>query len=353
MTARERVWARLREGGLVEGPLPAQSATSAPWFVSLLLGLCGWFAALFLLAFVAVGLTPVLTQPLACLVLGGIVLAAAYGLLRRQLNVFLDNLALAISLAGQALVLWAGLHWLESESAALWWAFALWQLALTVIMPNDIHRVFSAFAAASCVAAGLALLGWGGVYAPLALALTATLWLKALTATQDIQRVRMPAWGLTGALLAAQGLAHVFGAPTSPLALSTSQLWASWQGELLCLLVMLGVWFVLLQRAALDWRRPGVVLSLVGLFLIGLACVPAPGLCSAITLVLLGFALANRLLLGVGVLALLLFASRYYYLLDLTLLEKSGVLLLVAVLMLSVRLLLRHLSAGAPEPDHV
>ena len=54
-------------------------------------------------------------------------------------------------------------------------------------------------------------------------------------------------------------------------------------------------------------------------------------------IVVLGFANGNRVLTGLGITALLFYVSAYYYLLEETLLFKSGVLLATGIVLLATR----------------
>jgi uncharacterized membrane protein len=80
---------------------------------------------------------------------------------------------------------------------------------------------------------------------------------------------------------------------------------------------------------------------------VGLLGLGAPGLASALLILLLGFAAGNRVLLGLGILSLLGFVGHFYYSLHLTLLEKSGLLAVTGLCLLAGHVLLRR---GVPSP---
>src|SRR5688572_29235181 len=69
MSATE-IWARLRQAGLVQGELPEQEGARSPWFVRAMLGIAGWFGALFLLLFVGFGLSFIIKDSGAALITG-------------------------------------------------------------------------------------------------------------------------------------------------------------------------------------------------------------------------------------------------------------------------------------------
>ena len=70
---------------------------------------------------------------------------------------------------------------------------------------------------------------------------------------------------------------------------------------------------------------------------LGVLSLQANGISIGLMIILLGFAGCNRVLLGLGVYALLLYVSAYYYFLDATLLEKSLTLLVIGVVLLLTR----------------
>ena len=75
------------------------------------------------------------------------------------------------------------------------------------------------------------------------------------------------------------------------------------------------------------------------------------GLTAGMVIMLLGFAGA-RVLLGLDIVSLLFYLSSYYYLLDATLLVKSGTLLLVGVVLLLVCWLLVTFIPADGEEKH-
>src|SRR5512134_868973 len=103
MLPGDAAWRALREAGLVRGDPPAVPLES-PWYVRLMLGMAGWIAALFLLGFVAAGLTWIIRSEAACIVTGLLGSGAAWLLLRKLgHNDFAAQFALAVSFAGQGL----------------------------------------------------------------------------------------------------------------------------------------------------------------------------------------------------------------------------------------------------------
>ena len=90
-------------------------------------------------------------------------------------------------------------------------------------------------------------------------------------------------------------------------------------------------------------------LASIGSLLLGL--ISAPGILLAIALMVFGYARHERLLLAMGAVLIPVFLFFYYYHLDTTLLQKSGVLVGSGALLLAGRFYLRHRGwdrSGAP-----
>jgi len=130
--------------------MPNSKNNDRPLAISLLLGASGWIAGLFMLAFVAALFRPDSTAQAAFC--GITLLVAAWGLFKVDgdgAQVFVAQLALALSIAGQCLVLYAmsgDAHGIEPIANA---ALVL-QVALALVMPNRLHRTLSTLFA--CIA---------------------------------------------------------------------------------------------------------------------------------------------------------------------------------------------------------
>lgn len=129
------------------------------------------------------------------------------------------------------------------------------------------------------------------------------------------------AWGLIGLT---QLLAWMTPAPT------LFWLSDSWHPVLTVLWLACAVLPVLLLTVFL-WRQQAMSNALrfgapMVLAVASLGWIGAPGIAMALAWIILGYGLAQRSLLGFGVLALLAYLARFYYLLDSSLLQKSWIL---------------------------
>ena len=142
--AANELTASMRAQGVIpaDAPSPPQDSSDRPWFVSLLQGVAGWLAGIFLLIFVGLVFKPESSPVIFGL--GAFLLAAAWFMyLADRHGAFLDQLALAISIAGQIAVAGSVLkdHFtgLSLSVTAL-----VVQIFVLLIMPNKLARTLAA-----------------------------------------------------------------------------------------------------------------------------------------------------------------------------------------------------------------
>lgn len=348
----QALWESLSEAGQVSGDYPAQDAPS-PWYIKLLLACSGWLAAVFLLGFFALGLEDLLRNETVALVIGAALLVGSWLLLRAQaVNLFASHLALAMSLAGQALMLWPMPEWLGEGSSRFWLALMLLQAALAWLMPDFLHRVFSAAVAAGSLVMLMWLQRWYPLPVPLLLFFASWLWLHEFDYPRQLPRIVPIAYGITLGLL----LVRVFWAfgmgfwTADSSGMDTTTRLPFWLGNvLLAMVIMFAVWR-LLQRHGLSWNDRHWQAAMAAALLLGVLSHELPGLSIGMTLLLLGFAARNRVLMGIAIVALLHVFSSYYYFLGVTLLVKSAILVGVGTVCLLLRwVVLRWLRQGVAD----
>ncbi|RCV90070.1 DUF4401 domain-containing protein [Billgrantia montanilacus] len=336
---------RLGQAGIVvdEGDVPP--VLEAPWFVRALQAFSGWLAALFLLGFIGMGAVFVLDSSAAAASLGLVMIAGAFALLRGSKGDFVEHLALAGSLAGQLLVAWALGAALGSVSAGFWWSLVGLQAVLALVMPSLTHRTFSAFAAS--LAFYLALTE--GVSAPslaggLVLLSLTLLWLNEFRWPAHMRQLQALGYGLLLGLLAIQVMEyHGQSLLLGRYDYGTGLVWLEpWVGDGLATLALLLLVHHVFQRHRYAIAPSSRVAAYGAVAVLMLLSLQAHGLSQGALVVALGFAIGNRLIMGLGVMLLLLAITNYYYWLDATLLAKSVTLCLLGVLLLALRWVLRR-----------
>lgn len=329
-------WEQLKTAGLVEGELPAGGDLQSPWYIKVLLAFSGWLAAIFLIGFLAVFIDMILREPAVSLTVGAIMIAAAYGLLRIPRNEFVAHLALAISLAGQGWIVYSLAELIPNDDSSIWWLVGLFQTLLAWLMPNAIHRIFSSFVAALAFAVALALLHFPYIFSSVIFLAASWLWLNEFRYPHHLQKIHDIAYGLTFSLIVLKGTT-LFGQDLMISQYRYSEqlpLTTPWMGEIAVGLVTLLVTWQLLKRYFTDIKQRAPMIILAGMFVLCLVSLEARGITVGLTLLVLGFANNNRVLMGLGITALLFYISTYYYLLDTTLLSKSISLLAIGIVLI-------------------
>jgi hypothetical protein len=314
----------LQKNGIISAAAPGApgDTTDRPWFVSLLQGVAGWLAGIFLLVFIGLAFKPE-SSP-ALFGLGAFLLAAAWFMYYADRHgAFLDQLALAISIAGQIAV----------AAAVLKDNFSALNTSVTVVMPNKIARTLAAlFATAAWVytvrffirpdniesvfyterysgmvdmfGAWTLPVAWLLTWVPV-LALTAWLILReSQWMASSVRRLARPL--LTGLLLGLS-IGAIIAEPFTVVFLG-AEVWGR----------------------GIDW------LAIFPLLSIALALVAAYG----------AFRVRNIGLLGFAVFAAMLHLARFYYLYGTMLLWKSVIMLFVGAALLLGGVVLRDRHPG-------
>jgi hypothetical protein len=286
---------------------PAEAAEDRPWYISAVLGAAGWLAGLFALLFVGLLFEP--ETAVGFSVAGSVMLAAAFGLYAAGRSAFFDQLALALSIAGQLALTWAAVQATESAAgtAAL---VTLLQLVLLIAMPNGMAKVLAAFFACIAWALAVRFALWGETTlsdvsreVPLGLALVSWLviWAPLIAACQTLIAYEARWMAGRGRMLARAALTGLLMA----LAIAT------WASEPLGSLVF--------------WSPPGET------YVNWLVLWPLLGAGTALFAAICAYRLRNRALVGLAIAGALLHVMQFYYLLGTTLVTKSMIMLAVGV----------------------
>ena len=227
--------------------------------------------------------------------------------------------------------------------SAIAMSMSLFQAVLFLLIPNYVHRIWTAWTSAGCLIAVLA--DWHvQAYAPgLLSVLCAWVWLNEFQYPRQGATWRAGGYGLILALMCAMAIvASTSGAwfRFDGTAHSPSRMDHVWIGASLGGVALLwAVWRTLARETVAPTSREGrYILGVAGIF--ALASMKAPGLAPATLILLLGYGNGNRVLSGMGVVALLGYVSFYYYSLEATLLYKSVVMMATGLSLLAIRVML-------------
>jgi Domain of unknown function (DUF4401) len=305
-----------------DDPIAREETQDRPWYISLLLGLSGWIAGLFLLGFVGAMYFSV-TQNAT--IAGVILLISAWALFRVDVEgAFVSQLALALSIAGQFALLYGLSENMTLRRPGDIAAIALiLQIALVVVMPSRMHRTMSALFATIAWAVFIRSLSGDDLF-------------ESYSTRQRMESpsltLALSSWALAWAPI---GIALYFAVVREPL----------WMASRWCRVIRpaaIGL------AAGLAWAtlfsHPFESLRFADGTREGrLAIWPLLSAMAALVALSVGFALKHRALMGAAMIAALLHVSHFYYAIGTTLLIKSvvmvsiGVLLLVAARVLNQR----------------
>jgi hypothetical protein len=293
-------------------PPPPATATDRPWFIGLVLGVSGWLAGIVGILFIGMIFRPDSTPEF--ILTAVLLLAGAYGLyLADRENAFLDQLALAVSIAGQVMAVVAIENIVDNKSLTVG-ILGLLQIGLLFAVPNRLARVIAALFACLAFAFAFRLglegdnfgleirpvpgaVSWLVVWVPL-MALT---WLlivrEAHWMASSMRRIARPA--VTGFLIALS-LGTLISAPFEGAIVFSGESRNSW----------LALWPLLAVGAALF-----------------------AAVCA--------LRLRSHALLGVAIAGALLHVLNFYFALSVSLLVKSCIMIVVGLMLFAAGMALR------------
>lgn len=331
----------------------AQSEARSPWFISLLFGFSGVFASLFFIGFLTLILdnTGLLDSTLALFIIGAI-LSVSGGFLfynaRLRHSAFWNSLAFAVTLAGQGYIAYALLASEITEPLSIVLLFLV-QLLMTVVIPNFVYRLLSATLALSCL---FYLLNYYHL-SEVSLGL-----LALITSVTHLQRYRLAAFIPTKWRMNALEIMSAMGYASAYVLLSISVYFIAAEygnslnnyGEAfsynyylaqgLLTLASLYAAYLILKRYHIKLLSAAGLLISAAIVLLGIMSIYVSGLLATSLIIIIATANSQRVLLGLGIIALVGYIFWYYYQLDTSLLVKSVSLFVIGIALLLLRWLL-------------
>ena len=348
----------------------AASEAPSPWFISLLFGMSGILASLFFIGFLTLLLdnTGLLDSTLAVFIIGGI-LSGIGGFLfynaRSRHSPFWSSLAFAITLAGQGYIAYALLASEIAEPLNIV-LLLLVQLLMTVAIANFIYRLLSATLALSCL---FYLLNYYHL-SEVSLGL-----LALITSVTHLQRYRLAAFIPTKWRMNALEITNAIGYASAYVLLSVSVYFIAAEygnsfdsldsyGEAfsynyylaqgLLTLASLYAAYLILKRYHIKLLSAAGLLISAAIVLLGIMSIYVSGLLATSLIIIIATANSQRVLLGLGIIALVGYIFWYYYQLDTSLLVKSASMLVIGIALLLLRWVLikgyfAHIKSSAND----
>ena len=340
-----QLWQKLHDVGIVTGEMPnVVEIEVTPWYVRVLQGFTGQFAAVFLLLFVFSLFKDFIKQEEVAFVLGLLLIGAAYAVFRKLSTAFAGQFGLMLSFTGHALCLFAVHRSLDNSST--WLIIALIEAVLVWLIPHFLHRFFSCYAAVSALVIASIKLPILWLMPSLTMIAVILLWLHEAKWLTQSARFRPIAYAFTFVAIQMHSTFSLGYAAVFQVAQGrelSAQTWLIPINEaLLGAMLVITVIKLLARYQIAVVSKQGLAAIFAGSIL-ALISLKATGLAIAWILILLGFSAGNRVLLGLGFFAFWSYLGRYYYFLNISLLDKSYVLMATGILMLLMRQALKHL----------
>jgi len=312
-----------------------------PWFVSALIAISAWISVIPFITFLV--LLKVLDSA-SSLIIVGLLLIIGTSLLHyfKKNSLFLKQLALALNLTGQVLFIVGIGSETDIETAAL----TTWFLEIVLISfyRDSILRFISVLIA---TVAALVLLErfsiHPGIHVLIVLLAVGVVWywiVEARHLTDEMMKTLYQPLGYSF-VVALQMVLLLSILPEVEFIPSTH--W--WYSTVGLTGILLALEYHLLHTNEIMIFSPQSYAIFAATVLMGILLYQSPGIIAAIIILLLGFQRGNRVLMGLALVFLTVFLSSYYYYLNITLLMKSITLISAGLMLLGLRLIMRHLSS--------
>jgi hypothetical protein len=331
------------QAGMAEAVAAEELGTA--WYIQAAMGVSAWIAAIFIIGFIVTGV--VLSESAAAYIIAGLIFCGAAVGAKRFFprSIFVGQLTLAVSLAGQGLLM-AGFY-IGTESLIVTCLLTIvMEAALIALYPARLHRFISSLA----ILGALLILIYGEwelyeathILVFLLAGLALAIWYgDSWAAGRDLQELTRPVG--YAAVIVLLGLLL----PSVILGLDFVDQW--WISTVLLLIAFLGLVFLIARSGGMA-LSPVVIGALAGAgVVLAVLTWQTPGILASLTILLLGFWRGQRLVWGLAVAFLAFFIGAYYYNLDLTLYEKSLILMGTGALFFLARYLLLRWLAPVQE----
>lgn len=318
---------------------PEEEAADAPWYIKVLIGIGAWVSALFFILFLGISRMLKFNNEGAMLIWGLSIIAAAVLLHKFGKNIYLSQLALALSVAGHILVMiGAGqLGGRMISTGGIFLASVILCIPLYYLYTNSLHRFLSCLLALGMAVVfildsklhhGLHLLA---LVELLAIGLILTKSTKAWTKIQEVKKWQPLFYALN---LAVPLLYFLVLMPRREI----RTLW--WPSNILLVLALVWLYFHIRKEesGSAEPRGPGsepLLFGAVATVLLGV--LSTPGLLAAAAVLILGYHLSDKALTGLGLALLPTFIIIFYYNLNMRLDVKSGILAASGLILLGMR----------------
>lgn len=358
------LWLSLQNKGWVNTDTAPESLLASPWYIIAAQMLGGWVAALFLLAFVMLGLSSASDITESFIGFGGVLSLGclAYYRLGENRQEFILQMVFAFSLCGQTMLLFGTFESLESSNETLIAVIYVVTFAIHwIAIPHKANQFVAALAMVPSLLAILVINHLSLLLLPLLVLSLVVIWTQLYRWPQHYQRIRMLGYAVAISLLLANlmlsEISDTMELPNVLMALSSSL------SDYLAIIISLlsALWLInhifnqgnsnansdantdsntdsnANSNQFVTVRPRNKLMVILAAILIGLLSIVMSGLSAALLMLLLGYFYNERKLVIISVCALLAFIGMYYYSLHIDLFDKSLWLMASGIVLLLLR----------------
>lgn len=330
---------KLQVAGLVPKLIESDPSQHAPWYISLLMGFCGWLAALFFMSFIGFAISVIYDSFFGLSVVGVSFIIGAYFVMMKNQSEFFTHACIAISCAGQMMIGFALFEHIDTHDSILWLIAMAMQIGLMLLMPSSVHRCMSALFTTLCFAmllnetsealnTDLKLISF---FSPILMLIVGYLWLNEFTLFNALdkkaghKKASSIGYGLSFGLI----IVKIILSLTAKSNDNDLQNWIQFSpliDEILCIGILFFFGFKLYKQHNFLNQTTDRLLLVGFTLLICALTLFANGIALSILLILLGYCERNKVLMSLGLLSVFINISVYYYWLEISLLDKSFIL---------------------------
>lgn len=337
------LWQKLSEKQLVSGDQPCSDTDKTPWYIAVMVGFGAWLAAIFLAAACYIFFDGIFELNTTF----SLILAVIWSLFswflanRDKSSIFVDQMSIAAAFVAQIVFIYGIAQFDGGNTLAKCLFILLGHFGALYLVRRPI--IVFCLTVGACSAFQWAMYELKLFYISLPILLG--LWLYLVTYLErflvkgELQRVVPMIFALTISIVYLQSFVLDNSDTFAQLTAFDSPVLAAILTGLLALYAAQN--FVIKRLSVNKLHAIAIYVSVIATTIAGFEI---SGLILSVLFLMVGFAHANRLLMGIAVLSLLSFITNYYYTLQATLLEKSQYLLIFGLVLLGVRYLLRRLS---------
>lgn len=344
----EALIARLVDEGLATADTPGRARVALtaeveghlPWYMSLAVAIGAWLATIFLLF--AIFAISGLRSETAQIVVGMMLAAGAIFARREADSEFLRWAAVAVALAGLGLIT-AGVG--GALDSPVWAAAAclVVSIAFVWLAPDYTLRFLATLSAGGAIFVLLVgnklPLGFDTGIVVVIAAIVFVWRYKVADRADSLAEMLEPVGYALLIVLFGALLARTVATTHSHWSLDLSRDVGSFGplATIACAAALLALAWRVLDEHGSSLSSPTSFSVLAGVVLLGAGTMEAPGIVAGIAALMLAFDRRNTVLLGMAAIFLIVFGSFFYYSLEITLLQKSGVLVGSGLLLLGIR----------------